>query len=401
LGLAALIAAYREADEGEGSLRATLPLAGRMLIERQVRVAASAGANPIVVLVERVPHDLLACLDRLRRGGLHIEVARSASEAADAVHPDDRLLIVADGLLATEAQVRRILGAGCPVLLTLPGHGGDERFERIDAHSRWAGLAVVDGAMLKSTAGMLQDWDVQSTLLRRAVQAGARQFAVAGEAPDRELILAARTADLKAVEARIMEGAQLGADDWVSRYLAAPVERLAIRYLVQSSATTELIDVVAAALTAIAAVLLATGWLGTGLAALIVATLLDGTSLRLSAVRMEGPARSWAASALPAFAAAALIAFGYALSARGGWGCLVLAAAALAFLGAQRIEESGRTLRSRVFRAGWKTMSWALIPFAVTGLWTLGLGLIAGYAAGSFFWTQRQIHSAAAADGQD
>ena len=47
-------------------------------------------------------------------------------------------------------------------------------FERIDSAHRWAGLARVDANMLGATAAMLGDWDLQSTLLRRAVQAGAR-----------------------------------------------------------------------------------------------------------------------------------------------------------------------------------------------------------------------------------
>jgi len=53
MALGALISAYQEDDQG--TLRALFPLAGRTLIEYQVRCAAAAGASPIVVLVERVP----------------------------------------------------------------------------------------------------------------------------------------------------------------------------------------------------------------------------------------------------------------------------------------------------------------------------------------------------------
>src|SRR5206468_11427131 len=103
--LAALIAAYHESDEPGGGLRATLPLAGRTLVERQVRVAAAAGASPVVVAVERVPPELTAAIDRLRAEGVKLIVARSAAEAAEAVHPQDRLLLLGDGLIAAESHM--------------------------------------------------------------------------------------------------------------------------------------------------------------------------------------------------------------------------------------------------------------------------------------------------------
>ncbi|MFL6858020.1 MAG: hypothetical protein ACJ8EB_08955, partial [Allosphingosinicella sp.] len=186
--LAALIAAYHEADEPGGGLRATLPLAGRTLFERQAKLAAAAGAQPIVVAVERVPPALAGALDRLRAQGLKLVVARTALEAAEAVHPDDRLLLIADGLIPAEAHIERLLSLGGNAVLTVPDVRVDDRFERIDAQSRWAGLAVVDGELLKRTAEMLHDWDLQSTLLRRAVQSGARHIALKGEPADDQLI---------------------------------------------------------------------------------------------------------------------------------------------------------------------------------------------------------------------
>ena len=169
--LAALIAAYHESDEPGGGLRATLPLTGRTLVERQARLASAAGANPIVLAVERVPEALLAAVDRMRRQGLNIVLARNAEEAAEAVHPGDRLLLVADGLLAGEGHVERMLAAPGRSILTVADAKVDDRYERIDAESRWAGLAMLDGELLKQTAAMLHDWDLQSTLLRRAALA--------------------------------------------------------------------------------------------------------------------------------------------------------------------------------------------------------------------------------------
>src|SRR5690348_18204009 len=64
MAVGALIGAYQEDDSG--SLRALLPLAGRTLLEYQVRCAAAAGAGPIVVVVERIPQALQDAFERLR-----------------------------------------------------------------------------------------------------------------------------------------------------------------------------------------------------------------------------------------------------------------------------------------------------------------------------------------------
>ena len=51
-------------------------------------------------------------------------------------------------------------------------------WELIDAQSRWAGALLVDGELVRRTARMLGDWNLQSTLLRNAVLAAAALFIV-------------------------------------------------------------------------------------------------------------------------------------------------------------------------------------------------------------------------------
>ncbi|WP_315722774.1 hypothetical protein [Sphingosinicella rhizophila] len=398
MSLAALICAYQEAEETAGRLRATLPLAGRTLVERQARLAASAGANPIIILVERIPADLLAALDGLRREGMKLVVARNAAEAADAVHPDDRLLLIADGLVATEAHLQRLLSIGAPALLTVPDMRVDDRFERIDAHSRWGGLALLDGDMLRKTAAVLNDWDLQSTLLRRAVQSGARQIALRGESADDQLTVAEQTSDLAEMQARIVAGANRSRDDWASRFLLAPVERAATHLLMPGPVTSDWVNGAAILLMALAAGAFASGWLGTGMALLLIATPLGGIADRLAALRMRianGP--SWWSYLSPLLAAASLLTLSIALMGREGWGCLALAATTLAFLVALKLEIKGRDFEPRLWLAEPKGMVWMLLPFAVTGGWRAGLAALAIYAAGSFFWVQSKVRQTPAA----
>lgn len=392
--LAALICAYQESDEPGDGLRATLPLAGRTLLERQARLAASIGARPVVLLVERMPPELLAAIDRLRAEGIAITIARTASDAGEAVHPEDRLLLIADGLVTDDSQINRLLTAEGDVLLTVTDADADDRFERIDAHCRWAGLAILKGGLLKQTAAMLQDWDLQSTLLRRAVQGGARPMACGG-ANGRPTI-AERTADLAEAEARIMEASGARRDDWASRFLLAPAEMAMTRLLMPTSIAPEWLNRGAALLTGLAVALFAADWLWAGSLLMLLASPVEGVARQLGGLRLQRvDEQSWARQTLPILATAALVALAWSLARSSGWGCLALAAATIAFLLALHKEAAGMEVEGRLFLAERKGLIWLMLPFAATGLWVSGLTLLALYAAGSFFWVQHQRHGAA------
>lgn len=392
MSLAALIAAYHEADEPQGALRATLPLAGRTVVERQARLAAACGADPIIVLVERVPPGLLAAIDRVRAEGISVAVARSAAEAAEAVKPGDRLLLMADGLVADESHVARLTSAGGPALLTLPDQGEDDRYERIDSESLWAGLALVEGSMLGRTAKMLGDWDLQSTLLRQAIQSGARQLALRGDAADDGLTIAESAGDLAEAEASIVAGASAPGGSWISRFLLGPVEQSLTRALMPSAVTPGWLYIAAVTAIGLGGLLFAKGWLAAGLATLLVSTPLEGSAERLSKLRMAGrmPPEWWGYT-LPPVAALTLTALGWHLTGTRGWGCMALVAATIAFMAALRLEWEGRQRAGEIWLAEPKGMIWILLPFAIAGAWTSALIALACYAAGSFFWMQRQV----------
>jgi hypothetical protein len=355
-----------------------------------------------VILVERLPAALAAALDRLRSEGVSPVVARSVADAAHAISPDDLLLFFADGLVADPGQVMRLVKTGTPAVLTVPDQGADDRYERIDAGARWAGLALVDGALLHHTASRLNDWDLQSTLLRRAVQSGARQFALRPDGAALPLTIAESAADLDEAESRIVEGASGARDDWASVYLLSPVEHSLTAMLMPTSVTPDWLHLLAVTLTGLAAFLFAGDWLWIGGLFMLLATPLDGIAERLAALRMQkSSGRGWARAALPYLAAAALAALGYSLSKTAGWGTLAVVIATIAFLAALRGETADTEIRGRTFLAERKGMSWAMLPFAVTGAWVTGLGALAIYAAGSFFWAQRQVHARKSAEKQD
>lgn len=397
MALAALIAAYHESGEA-GHLRATLPLAGRTVIERQARLAASAGANPVVIFVERLPAALSAAVERLRRDRVPVKLVRTAEEAAEAVDPFDRVLLIGDGAIVPAAQQVRLAAEKGPAVLTVPEGGHGEIYERIDAQSRWAGLAAIDGALLRETAAMLRDWDLQSTLLRRTLQAGAGHVEADSAA---SVAILDRDQDLDELERRIIAGADTANRSWAD-YALAPIERLVTLLLIGSPLSPQLIGLGAAMLTGLGAAAFYVGWYWVGLVKLLAATPLEGIATRLARLRMQsGIRQSWWAYLIPLFAIAAFIILSYRLMPTYGWGIVFLPFVTLAFLYALSVETEHHRVAGAVLLAERRGMVWLLVPFALFGLWPAGFVFLCAYAAASFFWAQQQVHARHRQQGQD
>ena len=210
MALAALIFASQTVDDGSDTLRSSLQLAGATLLEHQVRRAVRAGAAHIIILVERMPAPLIGAVDRLRRGGIRVDIARSVADAADRIHPDEIVLLIADGCIAGSEVFNRLVASPPPALMTLPDQPGLEEFERIGAQLRWAGLALVAGTSLQATAAKLGEWDFELTLLRQALAEGGAVLPALGGSSElgssERPVFARRAADLALLEQRIIDG---------------------------------------------------------------------------------------------------------------------------------------------------------------------------------------------------
>lgn len=218
--LAALILADSDAPGGGGSAgQALLSVAGQTLVEYQARSAKAAGALHIVVMVDALPGELVTAFDRLRDEGLSLDVARDVHEAADRVHPEEDLLVMASGVIADHGVISDLVGRAAPAVLTIPEAPAMSDFERIDGYSRWAGLALLKGAHLRQTATLLGDWSLGPTLLRWAIQHGAERVSLA-EQCDVEII-----ADGKQAQSATKNLARTGSTDESSPFerLLAPI----------------------------------------------------------------------------------------------------------------------------------------------------------------------------------
>ena len=389
----ALIGAYQEDDSG--GLRALLPLAGRTLLEYQVRCVAAAGTAPIVVVVERVPQALQDAFERLRLDGIGVFPVSDVHEAVSRFEAGSMILLVGDGIAPTAGLVMTISEEPEPAIATVPDDEVHEMFERIDSETRWAGVALVDSQTLGSTAAILGDWDLQSTLLRRALQDGALRWPVGGD-NGAEPLLIERAEQLDGFQRTLLAGSREPRRDWASRYVLPPIEEFATRQLMETGVRPGWLMWATLGLTLAAAGAFSRGWLGVGLGLLTLSTPLDIIASRLATLRLKPlPKLSLSRRLLWPAAGIALLALGYWEGRHlGGWGAIMAAVAAAAFAEAARLERTPGVPGEQWLLSRRNAILLA-IPFALAGAWNSYLIALFAYAAAGFFYLQhvRRIES--------
>jgi hypothetical protein len=390
MAVGALIGAYQE-DES-GGLRALLPLAGRTLVEYQVRCASAAGAAPIVVVVERVPQALQDAFERLRLDGVGVLPVSDVGEAVSRFEAGSMILVIGDGIAPPADLVTTLAEEPEAAIATVPDDENHAMFERIDAESRWAGVALVDSRLLGSTAAMLGDWDLQSTLLRRTIQDGAIRVPVSDIGGDP--LLAENAEDLQDFQRKLLVGSRGARTDWVSRYLLPPLEEVATEHLMQTRVRPQWLMWGALALTLGGALCFTRGWLGAGLVLLVASMPLDLIASRLASLRLRPlPVRMMSRLALWPAAGIALLALGWwEMRHVSGWGALLSAVTGAAFAEAARIERAVMQ-DGELWLLSRRSAIALAVPFAIAGAWTSYLVVLLVYAAVSFFIVQRVRHS--------
>jgi hypothetical protein len=372
-----------------------IPIAGRTLLEYQVRCAAAAGAAPIVVLVERIPIALNDVLQRLQHEGLPVVTVTEAADAASRFEAGELLLIVADGLAPAPELLSSLAEEAEPVIVTVPDDAAHERFERIDAVSSWAGVAVVSSESLRATVSLLGDWDLQSTLLRRSLQDGARLVPISAGVG--EPLLAQSSADLENLERHLIVSSRGSRRDWASRYVLPLVEEVATEKLIETRVAPDSLVLASLGLSVGGAIAFGSGWLWTGLVLLLLSTPLPLIARRLAALRLRPmPARSLTPRLLWPAAGAALLALGWWKAGHGaGWGALFAAVTAVALAEAGRVERGRLEFPGDLWLLSRRNAILAALPFAAFGAWTTYIVALAIYAGASLFLVQHVNHGVA------
>lgn len=230
--LIALAAAQTLADDvdawGMPRLRALLPMAGMTVIEQQAEAARQAGAVRLLLLVDGVPSALAETCDRIRARGLPVDLVRDSGDVLRLAEEANRLLLVGDAIIASATAWRSIVAARSPTLLVTDDSSTTQALERIDAETRWAGLALLDSGSLTALAQCPPDWDPQLFLFRAAVQSGVdrldwdeSQF-VSGD-----MAVASSGSVIAALESRAMAQTDVREPGLGRRWTMGPLVRLA------------------------------------------------------------------------------------------------------------------------------------------------------------------------------
>ncbi|HEV2568401.1 hypothetical protein [Sphingomonas sp.] len=385
--LTGLIVAGEEASDGS-CLRAELPIAGQTVLEHQGRLLVEAGAARIMIVAERLTPLLTQASARLRRDGISVELVRQVDDVAQRVRPEEKLLLLADGVVTDLSAAERLLAGAAPSILVLPDAAETRGWELIDASARWAGLLLADGELVRRTARMLGEWELQSTLLRNAIQSGAERVPVQG------IAILARVEDggaAQLVEQAISRGATRRPTGLVDRYVFDPLARLLAPKAMGAMVDPGLLRTGSAALLMLAALLLVGGWRWPALILALLSGPLDTLGRHLGALSLRlRRDRERSRQLRLAAAGAAQLALGWNLR-EFGWGSVAMAAATLGFMTALLEHQRwiGKPTPRPLWLAETDLLIWLLLPFGLAGWWTAGLAVQTLAAFGSLIAVQR------------
>ncbi|QNO27163.1 hypothetical protein EEB18_021045 [Sphingopyxis sp. OPL5] len=316
MALIALIGASETLPDG--GQRALVTVAGETLIERQAARLADVGVTHVAVAVGAVPADLLATCDRIRRRGVKVTPVRAAADLLALVEGDDRIILVTDGLQAGGMHYAAIAKPGSPAILVTGDTPLTQSFERIDATRRWGGLASISDHMVRELAEMPGEWDMILTLLRMAVQSGARRLycePALFEQGDIAIVTDRPTAAL--LEQSSLQQVEYGGIGLGRSAIMMPIVRLFGPMLVKSPATARYLPYVTGLLWVIVALLAASGLAAAGALVAILGGLGLAAMRFLSAFRAESAAQDRVREVIRTFAWVLLAVFPWLLSLAG------------------------------------------------------------------------------------
>lgn len=413
MALIALLSAHRETAGVTGPL-AVLPLAGRTVLERQARQAARAGVSRIVLDMRAAPAPLVQAIERIKALGLEVELARGLAEVGRLIQPEDEVLLFADAVVLDDRMVEQVVGCDAPLALTVAMREPDgPGLDLIDGETVWAGLAKAPGALVSDTAWRHDDWDLPATLVRLAVQQGARRLALADietYAPNRRRVVPllwhapASRAEADVATRDLQRSAQKGCLDWPARFLHPPVEDGIVRLLLPTRITPNMVTVVTGMVGFASVFAFAKGWLWAGLLLMLFNGPLDGVDGKLARTRLEFSRWGDLEHVVDK-----LVEYG-AFLALGGWlagqaghyGPWVVAILLIFFALAEALQGeiyyrfTGRQLDDRgpleravrLVAGRRNTFFWTLVIFAAFGAWETGLIVLSAYSVLTFFVAQ-------------
>ena len=343
---AAILSASRASSDSSAALRASLHFAGQTLVEYQARQAARAGADRIMILVSVITPALSQAVDRLSADGIAVALVRDMVSMVRDAPRDSDVLLVADGIIVAQAHFDAIGEREGNALLVTDDSRASAPLERIDAGQRWAGLARISPDLLFGTLDMIGDWDLSLTLVRAAVQNGARRVTV----PQDDLLTGRvalvdgqSQADLVAQAVMSTGSTAKRTRGLAEHVLLCPAARMLSPALMRTQVPATQVRIAAMALSAIGLVPIELLWPAAGFLMLFLALGLAEIADRLDELALRSPPTGWAAFVVPLFAVGGISLAGESVLAT----CLALLLAIVQF--ADRWRKTGGARHWMIF----------------------------------------------------
>lgn len=370
--LAGLIFATEDAEGRAGTLAATLPFGGMTLIEYQARLLAAAGVGQIVVAVGRVTPALLGAVSRIAKREVTVDIVRSAEEASAKIHPLATVVVIADGLVTTDTMLHAMAGEAPDAILVTPEAEASGAVERLDRGQCWAGVATLSAQRLAEVAALPREYDFQSTVLRIAVEAGARHVALpasarrSGHGVERDAeVLAGRSNDVLGALANQRTG-------WADRWFFTPITRFLLPQLVRREVPAWATAVAGGGAGLLALVTLGLGHPAPGMLLALLSVILLSAGSLLSWLRGDNVRASQQEQGILLLAVLSALLLGIIASLAAGHATPFV----LALWGVASNTVADRVpVRPRPWYASAASQVLLLTPFALLGLATLGLAL--------------------------
>lgn len=326
MALAALIIA-QDGETGQQEPVALVPLLGQTLVEFQARQAQAAGATHIIICAAQLPAALVSAVDRLRADGINASFARNAHDAAEAIHPDEDLLLFAEGTIGSTQCLFDLAATEKATLMVRAHTPQTAHLELIDADHVWAGIARIDGALTRKTSAILGEWSLAPTLLRMAIQAGASRIElVEGKRQDIMVIRDRHSARLAGDHLLGLEAPKQ--IDVLSKFVFDPLASLAAKYVGKTAFSYLIIALLPLVLMLVATISAAFGWTKTALAFYVLAAIpaVAATKLGFASYR-RAKALDWHFRAKDWIGRGLILVASYRLFLLGAdWGCVAIGA---------------------------------------------------------------------------
>jgi hypothetical protein len=377
--LAGLLFAIHDADDRPDRLAATLPFSGVTLIEYQARLLIAAGVSQIIIVVARMTPELLGAINRIGRRGVSVDTVRSAMEAGEKLHPLAPVLMLGDGLVTTDAIVKAMAVEDGDCLLVVPESDAGPGFERVGGQMAWAGVARLSSSRIAEVAGLPQDYDLQSSLLRFAVQSRAAHVLLPTDAVRGGHGIERQARTLEERGRAVLMTIVSGRRGWFDRFVLAPIARLALPLLVDRGAGGTTVGAAGAALGVAGLVTIGVGLPSIGLMLSLVGCIAFALGSVLSGLRDDASMARWQTLGIGGVAAASILVFGFFVSGYAGNNTALAIGTALVAIGT--LAERAILERERQLWWGSPTAYLLIVAlFAILGFPVFGLGVTAVYA---------------------